>query len=200
MALLEKDQIGKREQLLDVLVYADMRKTPVFSSISKSRELTNTYFEWLLDKYEEGDPGDAIIVDGTDVSTYGNHAAGRARVGQYITNMRKTYKVSPLAENVSVIPGISSEEAEAKRKLTIELSRLVEKHLTSDQEMVADDGAVGYQGRALGKFIQATAQSTNAIPEAHRPTSGQIRTTAAASLSEENDIQEVLQAVYDATG
>ena len=198
MPLLEKDQIGKRELLLDVMVFADFRKTPVFSRIKKSKELTNTLFEWNMDAYRN--PETESVVDGTDHTDWNNHAEQRAQARNHIHYLRTGYKVSPLAENVSVVAGVSSEEAEAKRKMVIEMARDVEAVLTGAQEARADDGAVGYRTRGLDKWIQATAQDYLPVPEIHRPTASQIKTTAAASLSEENDIQSILQAVYDATG
>jgi Family of unknown function (DUF5309) len=196
--LLEKDQVAKREMLLDLMVFADMRSTPFFTRVKKSKQLTNTLFEWPADNYE--DPDTAPVVDGTDHSQYGNHAENRGIIRNYIHNQRKGYIVSPLAENVSNVAGVPSEEALAKKKLIEVMSRAVEAILCGDGEMAGDDGATGYKTRGLGKWIQATAQATNAVPESHRPPTGSIRTTAAASLSEESDIQEILQSVYDATG
>lgn len=199
MSLLAKDQVaGKREQLLDVMIFSDLRQTVLLPRINKSKDLTNQYFRWTADKY--ADISTTPKVDGEDVTSFANHAENRAELSNYIHYLGNSYRVSRLAENTSTIAGVRSEVAEAKRKLVIEQSRNLEAQLLSDSEMAADNGATGYTTRALGKWIQATAQDTNPVPEHQRPTSGQIKTTAAASLSEEGDIQEILQAVYDATG
>ncbi len=199
--LFERDQIQKREMLLDLMVFADMRATPIYSSIAKDRNVTNTLFEWTTDSYIEFNPDDCVAVDGTDATQIENHAQSRALMRNYIQYFRlPMYKVSPLAQNVSNVAGIRNEEGEAKRKAVKDMARLIEKWLLSDTEMAADDGSTGYKSRAIGRYIQSTAQSINPVPEAQRPTAAQIRTTAASSLNEDTDIRNILKAVFDATG
>lgn len=197
--LLEKDAIAKRESLADLIAIADVRQTPFSSMVNKGRvPVKGTFFEWTMDSY--ANPQLTTTVDGTDVTTFENAHANKARIGNYIHYFRRTGKVSTLAQNVATIAGDGNPIGYARRKKLEEIKRDKECVYLSSNELQADDGSVGYQTRALGTWIQATAQSSQAVPAAHRPTSSQIITTATASLSEDTDIQGMLTAIFDATG
>jgi len=196
--LLAKDQIGVREQLADLMAVADMRANVLLPRIKKSRELVNPLFSWLVDNYQA--PSTDAVVDGSDVSTYDNHAVGRARLYNQIHYTRRAYMVSRVAENVADVAGIDNEIAEMKRKGLKEAARDVESVLLGDQEMVADDGANGYKTRGLDKWIQNGAQATQPVAAAYRTPTAHINTTATASLTEDTDIQGMLKAIFDTTG
>ena len=193
---LEKDLIGKREQLADYIALVDERSTPFVSVCQKSKQLTNTFFEWIVDAYAA--PSTTPAVDGTDVAAFSNSTANRARLQNYIHYFRSANMVSSLAQEVAVTPS-GNLIGEARRKALVEMKRSMEAAFLGDNEMQADNGAVGYQTRALGTWISNSAQSLNPVPAAYRPASGQIITTATANLSE-SDLQNMLQSIYDATG
>src|SRR6056300_712821 len=199
--LFEINQIGKREDLLDLLTRVDEKATPFMTLVNKGATPRNTYIEWPVDVYDA--PSLGGTVDGSDVSSYENHAANRALLSSYLQTFRRTAQVSRLAQEVSNVAGVSDEVAEAIAKKGVELLRDMESTCLSDQEHQADDGTNPYLLRGLGTWIRDTAninaQVTHQVPADYRPAAGQYITTATASLTESN-IQSVLQSIWNATG
>mgnify|MGYP001582857662 CR=1 FL=1 len=196
--LLEKDQVGKREDLADFIAIVDSKKTPFTSMVSKSGKAANTLFEWQVDDYQK--PRITGVVDGSDVTDFENAAKNRAKLQNYIQVQRRTAKVSRLAEEVSTVAGVAGEMANAVAKKMVELKRDMEAACLGGNEMQADDGSVPYLTRGLDKWIQTTAQALNPVPAAFRPATAQVVTTATASLTEDGSIQDLLAALFDATG
>jgi len=141
-----KSQVFK--DLLDLLTRVDEKATPFMSLCNKGTTPRNTYIEWPVDNYDAPQLGG--VVDGTDVSTYGNPAENRALLSSYLQTFRKTAKVSRLAQDVSDVAGVSDEIAEAIAKVGVELLRNIESTCLSDQEHQADDGTNPYLLRGLG--------------------------------------------------
>lgn len=199
--LFEINQIGKREDLLDLLTRVDEKATPFMTLVNKGATPRNTYIEWPVDIYDA--PSLGGTVDGSDVSSYENHAANRALLSSYLQTFRRTAQVSRLAQDVSDVAGVSDEIAEAIAKKGVELLRDMEATCLSDQEHQADDGSDPYLLRGLGVWIRDTAniaaQTSHQVPAAYRPAAGQYITTATASLTE-TSIQSLLQTIWSATG
>jgi hypothetical protein len=197
--LLAKDQVGVREDLSDLIAVADVKATPFSSMVPKSSELTNHIYDWQMDGYE--DPNTDGVVDGLDVSDYSNAARKRKRQKSYIQIKRRTAKVSRVAESVDKVAGLKSEISKAASKKLIEMKRDIEATLLSSNEHQDDDGSVPWKIRGLGAWIDSSAQSGDfAVDSEFRPAAAQIDTTATASLDEDDNIQAMLQAIFDATG
>lgn len=199
--LFEINQTAKREDLLDLLTRVDEKATPFLSTVRRGATPSNTYMQWVVDKYDDVALGG--IVDGTDVSSYGNHAEDRALLSSYLQTFRKTSKVSRLAQEVSDVAGVTDEIADAIAKRGVEILRNMEATCLSDQEHQADDGVNPYLMRGLGVWILDTAnigtQTSHQVPAAYRPAAGQMVRTAVGSLTETN-IQTLLQTIWNNTG
>ena len=207
--LLEKDQVAKREDLLDLLTRVDEKATPFMSLVNKGTTPQNTYLEWPVDTYGAATLGGTV--DGTDVTSYENAAANRAIISTYLQTFRRSAQVSRLAQDVSVVAGVSDEIANSISVKGVELIRDIEATCLSDQEHQVDNGSNAYLTRGLGVWIRDTAnlttagagsvggQSLLAVPAAFRPAAGQIIGTATASITE-SDIQALLQTIWSATG
>ena len=196
--LFEINQVAKREDLLDLLTRVDEKATPFMSMVKKGSTPRNTTLEWPVDTY--ADPSLGGVVDGTDVSTYENHAADRALLTSYLQTFRRTAKVSRLAQEVSDVAGVTDEVAEAISKKGVELVRDMESTCLSDQEHQADTGSVPYLLRGLGVWLLDTTniagQTSFVVPAAYRAT---VEGTATASLTE-TSIQTLLQTLWTNTG
>jgi len=202
--LFEINQVAKREDLLDLITRVDEKATPFMSLVNKGTTPQNTFISWPLDSYAA--PALGGTVDGTDVSSYDNHAASRALLSSYLQTFRKAYQVSRLAQEVSDVAGLGSgnEIAEASAKAGVELVRNMEATLLSDQEHDADDGTNPYLLRGLGVWIRDTANigvqtGGHQVPAAFRPAAGQINGDPTADITE-SDIQTMLQTIWSATG
>jgi hypothetical protein len=203
----EITQIGKREDLADIIAVADAKKTILASLINKGRKPTNSKFGWQVDKY--ADASTAGTIDGTDVSAYENAAENRARLENHVQVFRRTPRVTRLAEYVSTVAGVNNadmqgvaggtEFARAKAKKVIEVKRDIETTLLSDNDAQADDGSVPYKTRGLGVFLQNSAQSYLPVPSAYRTPSASIYSGAASSFAED-DARTLLQTRWENTG
>lgn len=197
--LLEKDQVGKREALADMIALVDQKATPFTTMVKKGKEPGNTLIEWQVDKYDDTKLDG--IVDGTDVTNFENAAKDRARLKNVIQIFRRTAKVSRLSEEVSNVAGArEGEMARSIAKKLVEIKRDQEAAFLSDNNSQTDNGAVPYLTRGMGKWIVTSDSDQYAVPTAYLPGSTQVNTTATASLDEDTDLQGILTAIFDATG
>jgi hypothetical protein len=194
----ERNQTGKREDLLDNIYNVDAKNTPILSMLPKGKEIVNTTRRWQVDAYDA--PNTDGIVDGADVSTYEDAAENREELEGRVQRLWRTPKTSTFTR-VTDVAGIGKglEFAKAIVKKTAELKRDAECVLGSDNESQDDNGTVPYKTRGLGKWIQSTAQSHEPVPSAYRTPSASIDTTALASLTPAI-VNSVMQSQADQTG
>lgn len=166
--------IGNREDLSAELALLAPEDTPVLSLCAKGKA-SSTYREWLTDKLAA--ISTAGIPEGADVTAFDDKFASRARLGNYTQIFRKSWLVSNLQQAVTAASPANAAAAEAK---TIrEVKRNIEGTICSANEMTVENGAgIPYAMRGLGKWIQATAQSTNPVPADYRTPSASVLTTS----------------------
>jgi len=203
----EINQVGKREDLSDIIAVADAKSTIVSSMLPKGKRAMSTLLEWQADAYDATNTNG--VVDGTDVEAFEDAAANRAKLQGRVQMFRRSPKVSTMAENVSVVAGLndadaqgvrgSTEFARAKAKKTVELKRDIEAAILSDNESQADNGTLPYKFRGLGKWLQSTAQTDLPVDAAFRTPSGQIYASALTSFTEDS-LKTLLQTRFDAVG
>jgi len=169
--------VSNREDLSNELAILAPEETPILSLCSKGKA-SATYTEWTVDSLAA--PATTGISEGSDVTSFSDKFADRARLGNYIQLMRRDYIVSNLQQAVTSVGPANVAQAEAKSMR--EIKRDIEATVASDNEMTVENGAgTPYGMRGLGKWIQATAQATNPVPTAYRTPSGSI---IASTLSE----------------
>lgn len=196
--LIERNQVGKREMLLDIIARVDAKGEPLLRMAGQSKPPTNTLVEWQMDDFE--DANDLAAEDGEDVSTFSNASENRFRAQTYIQKFRDSAMVSDLADAVSDVAGLSKgEQAESIMKKLKKLGRSIEAAMCSDQEHQAGAAGVPYKLRGLGVWIQATAQATLPINANYLTPSAQIDTTAMASLTPAI-IGDIAESIYTKTG
>jgi hypothetical protein len=203
----ELTQVGKREDLADIIAVADAKSTPLKTAIRKGKPVRNTFVEWQLDAYDT--PRTTGALDGEDVSSFEDAAENRERIGVYVQELRRTPKVNQMAEEISDIAGInnadpqgvrgSTEFARAKAKKIVEIGRDIEATLLSDNETQQQSGVNAYKTRGLGKWLQATAQAVHPVPAAYRTPAASIYANTIATF-DEDDFRGLLQSRWDETG
>jgi len=166
--------VSNREDLSNELNLLAPEETPILSLCSKGKA-TATFSEWTVDSLAA--PVTTGISEGSDVTSFSDKFADRARLGNYVQLMRRDYLVSNLQQAVTSVGPANVAQAEAKSMR--EIKRDIEATIASANEMTVENGAgTPYGMRGLGKWIQVAAQATNPVPEAYRtPTSSILTAT-----------------------
>jgi hypothetical protein len=170
--------VSNREDLSNELSILAPEETPILSLCGKGKA-SATYSEWTVDSLAS--PATTGISEGSDVTSFSDKFADRARLGNYIQLMRRDYIVSNLQQAVTSVGPANVAQAEAKSMR--EIKRDIEATIASDNEMTVENGAgTPYGMRGLGKWIQTAAQATNPVPAAYRtPTDSIIASTLSES-------------------
>ena len=156
--------VSNREDLSNELSLLAPEETPILSLCSKGKA-NATFSEWTVDSLAS--PVTTGISEGSDVTSFSDKFADRARLGNYVQLMRRDYLVSNLQQAVTSVGPANVAQAEAKSMR--EIKRDIEATIASSNEMTVENGAgTPYGMRGLGKWIQDSAQATNAVPAAYR--------------------------------
>jgi hypothetical protein len=171
--------VSNREDLSNELAILAPEETPILSLCSKGRA-SATYTEWTVDSLAS--PVTTGVSEGSDVTSFSDKFADRARLGNYIQVMRRDYLVSNLQQAVTSVGPANIAQAEAKSMR--ELKRDIEATIASSNEMSVENGAgTPYGMRGFGTWVQATAQSTNPVPAAYRTPTGSILTSTVSETT-----------------
>ena len=179
--------IGNREDLSNELCLLAPEDTPILSLCSKGK-MNSTFKEWNTDKL--GAVSTAGISEGSDVTSFEDKFAARARLGNYGQIFRKSWLVSNVQNAVTSAAPANSAAAEAKA--IRELKRNIEATICSNNEMTVENGGgVPYALRGLGKWLQATAQTTNPVPADYLTPTASILTAAVTDTTLNNAIASI---------
>jgi len=196
--LLERNQVGKREMLANIISRVDAKNTPVTSMMGRGESLSNMLFEWQMDDFES--PGEVAVEDGVDVDTFSNASPNRTRASMYAMKMRDSAMVSDLAENVSDVAGLSKGElSESIMKKLKRLARCIEAYICGDQDAQQGGAGVAHKSRGLGSWIQTAAQGVLPVAAAFRTPAASITAAPTGGLTEAN-VNTVLASIYGQTG
>ena len=183
--------ISNREDLSNELAILAPEETPLLSLASKGKA-SSTYSEWTVDSLS--DPVTTGINEGTDVSSFTDQFADRARLGNYIQLQRRDYQVSNLQQAVTSVGPANIAQAEAKAMRS--LKRDIEATIASDNEMTVENGTIAYGMRGLGKWLQSGAQATNPVPADYRTPADSIL----AAAPTETTFNDVIGSIYSKNG
>ncbi len=199
-SLLEKDQIGKREDLANLIALVDAHDCPIVSSAKKGSKPGNTLMQWQADAYAA--TSTAGVVDGTDVTSgdYQNPGENRAILSNYVQVHRRTIRVSPLSLEISNVAGLKDELANGISRKLVEIKRDMEATYLSANDADADDGTNPYKTKALGTWISTSGGSELQVPAAFRTPTASIETTATTANITDSTVQDVLASIYSETG
>ena len=182
--------IGNREDLSDVLTLLAPEETPILALAAKAKA-TSTLHEWVVDTLAA--PSTDGISEGSDVTSFTDKFAGRARLSNYVQIFRRDYLVSNLQQAVTSVGPANVAQAEAK--CMRELKRDAEAAICSNNDRSVEDGAgTPYKMRGLGDWIDSAGPSD--VPAAFRTPAASIE---ASSLTE-TDFNDILGSIYSQTG
>jgi len=189
--------VSNREDLSNELSLLAPEETPILSLCSKGKA-TATFSEWTVDSLAA--PVTTGISEGSDVTSFSDKFADRARLGNYVQLMRRDYLVSNLQQAVTSVGPANVAQAEAKSMR--EIKRDIEATIASDNEMTVENGAgTPYGMRGLGKWIQDTAQATNPVPAAYRtPDLSIIETGNTSTTATETTFNTLIGSIFSKNG
>jgi hypothetical protein len=212
MPLLQENQAGTvplastsavREDLADYIAIVDAKSTPFVSMAPKGKDIGNMQFSWQVDNY--GDPQLQGVVDGADVtvSSAANPVQNRTRLNNYGQVFRRDLRIGFIAETQNVA-GVTDELANGIAKTLVLIKRDMEATFmcTNQAAQTEVNTSNPYLTGSLGNWLNSTNTSNIgacASGSPFLPASGAIDTTAAASFTEAT-AQNVLTAIYSATG
>jgi len=198
MPLLERDQVGKREWLADLITRVDAKSKPLLAMVPKGEPIMNMLMEYQVDDFEE--PADIAVEDGVDAESFDNASPNRALLQTYAMKVQDAAMVSDLAENVSEVAGLSKGElAESIMKKLEKVGRSLEAFIGGDQEHQAGAAGTPYKIRGLGQWISATAQATLPVNENYLTPTGSIYSGTIADL-DNDDVNDLLESSWLETG
>jgi len=138
-------------------------------------------------------PSTAGISEGTDVTSFDDKFASRARLGNYTQIFRRDFIVSNLQQAVSSVGPANVAQAEAKSMR--ELKRDVEAAICSDNDRSVENGAgTPYALRGLGDWLDSAGPSD--VPAAYRTPSASIATSA----PNETTFNDIIASIYTVNG
>ena len=196
---------GAREDLLNILRLVEPTVTPLYSTLKQTKAPQALLVEWLVDTLSS--PDITGVVDGVDLSLtaggtdFVNQIDSRARMGNRVTTLRRTYAVSRQAQMIDVAPG-ERLLAASKAKSLVELKRDIEAAIGSGNSQVTGSSTVAALSTGLGEFSNPSA-GTGDVPAGFTAVSGSrfdLSNTVGSNTMAESDLRDLLQAVYEASG
>lgn len=127
--------VGNREDLSSMLTMLEPEQTPITSLCAKSKA-SGVLHEWIVDGLDT--PSADGVSETSDVTSFSNKFANRARLGNYTQIFRKDYLVSDLQSAVSSVG--PADVAQAKAKALREIKRDLEFAVASANDRQAEDG------------------------------------------------------------
>jgi Family of unknown function (DUF5309) len=149
-AILDTNQIGKREDLADIIWLAAVTETPFLSSARKGKRLDRVdLYQYQVKKL--GDRKSGGVPDGKDIDAFDANPPRALLYGRGEV-FRRAPMVGFIAEG-NIVAGITDEFADAVADQMIEHKKDMEKECYSDQDSQPDDGVNGSKFRGLGRWI-----------------------------------------------
>jgi len=189
----ERDQVGKRQALADIIANIESETTPVASMIKKIQKPNQKLIEFQAEVYP--DRAHKGVVDGVDVSSFSS--VPRYMLKTLAQKVWDNPKVSDMAEE-TVIAGIPG-RGEMKRQKAASLvlvKRMIESRILSDSELQEDNGTLPNETRGLGKWLLATAQALYPVAAEVRTPAASIFSAALSTFTEDSLIN-IMQSAYD---
>jgi hypothetical protein len=191
--VVEKDQVGKREDLSDILSCIVAEETPFTSMLKKEGKPQNKVMNYQAKRY----PDRAFdgVMDDEDVSAY-NEQAPRALLTAVCQKFREPWHVSDFADEAVVAGLPKGEKGEQKAAALVNLKFAIEGRLLSNEECSLENGtSIANETRGAIMWLSNTAQATYPV-DSNFLTPAACRHAAALSGLTEAAFQVMLGAAW----
>ena len=190
--LMERDQIGKAQQLADLITNIEAEATPVSSMARKESKPKQNLIEYQAEVFD--DVGHEGVVDGKDVDSFEHQQREKLYArGQKVWH---NPSVSDFAEETTIKGLSGGEMAHQKAVALIQVKRKIERRILANVDSKPDNGLIPYETRGLPAWIQTTAQADLPVPSAVRPPAGSIYSDTLANFTEDS-LTDILEAQYN---
>lgn len=199
--LVERDSVGKVQDLSSEFVNADRKKLPFTSAVRKGERPHNAQLEYAVEKFAS--PNTAGAADEADPQSYENPRDGDANLYARIQTWERAARIGGLANSTTAQAGITPRNVLAKAiaKKLIELKRDMETTFLGDNESAAQTSAVTANAtRGMGTWIQTAAQNHYPVDANYRPLAAQIDSATNTADYKDSTITNVMKAQYDQHG
>lgn len=187
-------QVGRREDLADIISNISPTDTP-FYSMCKKVKASNTYFEWQTESLTAA--GANAQIEGDDITSF-TAAVQPTRIGNRTQILRKDLIISGTSEASS----LAGRKSEIARQIMIrgkELKRDIEYAFTRNTTAVTGDATTARQTRGLEGWV-ATNNSLGATGAAPNPGTNTAPTDGTQRGFTETLLKDVLQQCYSSGG
>lgn len=190
-SMTEAAQVGKRQELPNIITNIQPGDTPVLSMIKQGARPLQMSGTVVAEQYP--DVAFTGTLDATPVTTF-------ERVDRYAMNVkgqywRKPWAVSTLAD-VTTAAGVGTNEAGRQQvSAMLLLKRMIELTLCGAQDSAAESGATPWATRGILGWldVSVSGSGSDAIPSAVRPTVDTKYSGAGASFGE-SDLRSLFTA------
>lgn len=182
MQLFERNQVGKRESLADLIACVEAAETPFTSMLAKRKKPNQVLHDWQVKAYPV--TGHKGVMDGKDATEF-NHNP-RERLHAVAQKTWFNPGVSDFAEEADVAGIPEGEMAAQIADALITVKRQIEKRNLSSEDCKTDDGVeTANETRGGPKWIQAEAQATYPVPAKFRTPAANIFSGALSTFTEQ---------------
>lgn len=190
-------QVGRREDLADIISNISPTDTP-FYSMCKKVKASNTYFEWQTESLTAA--GANAQIEGDDITSF-TAAVQPTRIGNRTQILRKDLIISGTSEASS----LAGRKSEIARQIMIrgkELKRDIEYAFTQNTTAVAGDATTARQTRGLEGWVATNNSLSTGTPAGVAPNPGTntAPTDGTARAFTETLLKDVLQKCYSSGG
>lgn len=198
--LVDREAVGKVQDLSQEFVNAESRKYPFTSSVRKGEPPVNAQLEYPVEKYDT--PNTNAAVDEADPVTYQNPSDGDAMLYARVHTWERAVRIGGHSITFTHQAGITPRNIVAKKiaKKLVELKGDCELTFLGDQESQVDTGLVGNKTRGLGKWISSSAQSHYAVDANYLTPSASIDASTATDAYTDAIVLNVLKSSYGVHG
>lgn len=184
----ERNQVGKRQEIANIVTNIVSEETPMLSRIKKEPKPKQKLMEYEVEDYP--DVGLEGVMDGADVKDY-EHTP-REMLHAVQQKFRRPWQVSDFSDETE-IAGLPKGERGRQRAISLTLlAFMMEGRLCSNADSSYDNGGkVPNETRGAFKWLQTGKQGHLPVPKNFRPTN-EIYTGALDGLTE--DVTENLVA------
>lgn len=202
---------GSQRDLADAIFSVDAKGTPLMSMIPKAEGVTNTTYEYPVDKQlepKDNATADAYSAELDAENKFESTLDDYSIIQNNVQWFRRASLIGRLAESASNLSGVNDLRATSIRKQLEAIKRDMEVRFCADTVPEATSGTY-YSGeaatspklktRTLGRYIYNDNSVTN-IPTSFQTPADSIHSSGTVSSLTEANVQDVLQSIYEQTG